>query len=274
MPGQEHKRLGKEKLQRIIEMCIAIENHTVDPFNLNVEEIISVVKEYFPDWTQADELNLDAQAIHHLATVIKMQSEWVKQRSTSLYADPFVLEEKIRKTSRNGMVDVFLGAWHPIVALEKLNLRTLADGLLYWEALAPLNERWKDFNVEQVATGTTSYADLVKARVLGDKEFSEELECYWRELKNHATEKGVDGKIDYWNFIGADTYQETVQRAFMVSFLVTYGFATLHIDRLEEITLIEPFDEPRTTAIRQQGASVPIAVSVDDWQKWKRGELN
>src|SRR3989304_979132 len=136
MSAKEHKRLGKEKLQRVIEMCIAIENHTVDPFTLNVEEIIGVVREFFPDWTQADELNLDAQAIHHLATVIKMQSEWVKQRTTSLYADPFVLEEKIRKTSRQGMVDVFLGAWHPIVALEKLNLRMLADGLLYWAALA------------------------------------------------------------------------------------------------------------------------------------------
>jgi hypothetical protein len=273
MPDKEHKRLGKEKLQRVIEMCLAIENHTVDPFTLNVEEIIGIVKEYFPEWQQPDELNLDAEAIHHLATVIKMQSEWVKQRSTSLYADPFILEEKIRKTSRQGMVNVFLGAWHPIIALEKLNLHMLADGLLYWEALAPINERWKDFNVEQVVNGTTSYADLVKARVLGDKEFSEELEGYWRELKNRAAEKGVEGKMHYWDFIGADTYEETVQRAFLASFLVTYGFATLHIDRLEEEVLIEPFDEPRTTALRQQGASVPIAVSVDDWQKWKRGEL-
>jgi hypothetical protein len=273
MSVKEHKRLGKEKLQRVIEMCVAIENHEVDPFTLNVEEIISVVKEYFPDWTQADELNLDAQAIHHLATVIKMQSEWVKQRSTSLYGDPFVLEEKIRKTSRQGMVDVFLGAWHPIIAQEKINLRTLADGLLYWEALAPLSDRWKNFNVEQVVNGTTSYADLVKARVLGDKEFSAELEGYWQELKQHVAEMGVDGKIHYWTFIGADTYEETVQRAFLVSFLVTYGFATLHIDRLEEITLIEPFTEPRTLAQRNQGASVPIAVSCEDWQKWKRGEL-
>jgi hypothetical protein len=273
MSFKEHKRLGKEKLQRVIEMCVAIENHEVDPFTLNVEEIITIVREFFPDWTMADELNLDAEAIHHLATVIKMQSEWVKQRSTSLYGDPFVLEEKIRKTGRQGMVDVFLGAWHPIVALEKLNLRMLADGLLYWEALAPLSDRWKDFNVEQVVNGTTSYAELVKARVLGDKEFSEELENYYSELKHQVAQKGFDGKIHYWTFIGADTYEETVQRAFLVSFLVTYGFATLHIDRLEETTLIEPFTEPRTLAQRNQGASVPIAVSCEDWQKWKRGEL-
>ena len=270
---KEHKKLGKEKLERIIEMCLAIENHTVDPFTLNVDEIIKIVQEYFPDWEQADELNLDAEALHHLASVIKMQSEWVKQRSTSLYTDPFVLEEKIRKTGKQGMVDVFLGAWHPIVALEQLSLRSLADGLKYWEALAPLSERWKDFNAAEVAMGTTSREEMIAQRVLGDKEFSEELECYWRELKNHVAEKCPDGKIHYWDFIGADTYEETVQRAFMMSFLVTYGYATLEIDRLEEEILIVPYDKPRTQVLTQQSTSVPIAVSCDDWQKWKRGEL-
>jgi hypothetical protein len=268
-----HKKLGKEKLERIIEMCLAIENHTVDPFTLNVDEIIKIVQEYFPDWEQADELNLDAETLHHLASVIKMQSEWVKQRSTSLYTDPFVLEEKIRKTGKQGMVDVFLGAWHPIVALEQLSLRSLADGLRYWEALAPLTERWKDFNASEVAMGTTSREELIAQRVLGDKEFSEELECYWRELKNHVAEKCPDGKIHYWDFIGADTYEETVQRAFMMSFLVTYGYATLEIDRLEEEILIVPYDKPRTQVLTQQSTSVPIAVSCEDWQKWKRGEL-
>lgn len=270
---KEHKKLGKEKLQRVIEMCLAIENHTVDPFTLNVDEIIKVVKEYFPDWEQADELNLDAEALHHLASVIKMQSEWVKQRSTSLYSDPFILEERIRKTSKENMVNVFLGAWHPIVSIEHLSLRSIADGLIYWEALSPINERWKEFDTQTVANGTASREELVKMRVLGDKEFSQELECYWHELKNRVTEKGEDNKIYYWNFIGADTYEETVQRAFLVSFLVTYGFATLQINRLEEEIFIIPFDKPRTQALTQQGTSVPIAVSVEDWQKWKKGEL-
>jgi hypothetical protein len=271
--SKEHKKLGKEKLERIIEMCLAIENHTVDPFTLNVDQIIKVVQEYYPDWEQADELTLDAEALHHLASVIKMQSEWVKQRSTSLYTDPFVLEEKIRKTSKQGMVDVFLGAWHPIIALEQLSLRSLADGLRYWEALTPLNERWKDFDAAQVAMGTASREDLIKQRVLGDKEFSEELECFWQELKNRVAEKGADGKIHYLDFVGADTYEETVQRAFLTSFIVTYGYATLEINRLEEEIFILPYDKPRTQALTMQSTSVPIAVSCEDWQKWKRGDL-
>ncbi len=273
MQSTKHdKKLGKEKLERIIEMCVAIENHTVEPFTLNVDEIIKIVKQYFPNWENPDELKLDAETLHHLASVIKMQSEWVKQRSNSLYTDPFLLEEKIRQTSKQGMVDVFLGAWSPLVEFEQLSLHSLAQGLLYWDALAPMGDRWKDIDVSQVAMGSVSRDELVKQRVLGDREFSEELECYWQELKVKVTEKGVAGKIAYWDFIGADTYDETVQRAFLTSFLVTYGYATLEIDRLEETIFILPFDKPRKEALTEQSTSVPIAVSCQDWQKWKRGE--
>jgi len=270
--AKHDKKLGKEKLERIIEMCLAIENHAVEPFTLNVDEIIKIVHEYFPNWKNPDELKLDAEALHHLASVIKMQSEWVKQRSNSLYTDPFLLEEKIRQTSKQGMVDVFLGAWSPIIEFEQLSLHSLAQGLLYWNALALMGDRWKDIDVSEVAMGSVSRDELVKQRVLGDREFSEELECYWQELKNKTAEKGVDGEIAYWDFIGSDTYDETVQRAFLTSFLITYGYATLEIDRLEETVFILPFDKPRKEALTEQSTSVALAVSVEDWQKWKRGE--
>ncbi len=271
-PQKEHKKAGQEKLQRIIEMCTAIENHTVDPFVLELDQIIAVVKEYFPHWEHPDELNLDSEVLHHLASVIKLQSEWVKHRSTSLYTDPFLLEEKIMQANKEQMAELFLKAWHPLVESEHLSLHSLAEGLRYWEALAPLDERWKNLDVTEVAMGTARRDDLVKQRVLGDKEFSEELECYWQELKNKVTEKGQEGKIDYWDFIGADTYEETAQRAFLTSFLITYGYATLQIDRLEEEVFIIPYDKPQTQILTKQSISIPIAVSCEEWQKWRKGE--
>jgi hypothetical protein len=269
---RQEKKQGKERLERIIEMCTAIENHQVDPFTLNVDDIIGVVKMYFPHWDQPDELKLDAEALSHLASVIKLQSEWVKQRSTSLYTDPFLLEEKIRETGKMGMIEVFASAWSPIVDSEKLTLPTLAQGLLYWDALAPLGDRWKDIDVSAVQTGTVSRDELIKARVLSDREFGEELETYWHELKIKTAEKGKNGKIPYWDFIGADTYEETVQRAFLTAFLVTYGYATLEIDRLEETVTIVPYETPREEPLTAQSTSVPIAVSIEDYRKWKEGK--
>jgi hypothetical protein len=271
---KQSKILGKERLERIIEMCIAIENHTADPFTLNIDKIIKVVQEYFPHWQNPDELRLDAETLHHLATVIKIQSEWVKHRSTLLYTDPFLLEEKILQIEKQEMVNVFLKAWNPLIEFEQISLNALTQGLLYWETSRPLSERWKELEAVEVSNSFASREELIKQQVLSDKEFSDELTNYWQELKDCVTNKGNDDKIHYWDFIGADTYEETVQRAFLTSFLVTYGYATLEIDRLEEEVFIIPFDQPRIALLMEQSTSVPIAVSSEDWQKWKRGELD
>lgn len=272
--AKHHKELGKERLERIIEMCTAIENHSVDPFTLDVDDIIKIVKEYFPHWQHPEELKLDAETLHHLASVIKMQSEWVKHRSTQLYTDPFLLEEKILHMSKQGILEVFVQAWNPLVEAEQITLNALAQGLLYWEALAPMGERWKVLEGVGVQTGSVRRDELIKERVLSNIEFSTELDFSWQELKEKVAKKGTEGKIKYWDFIGADTYEGTVQRAFLTSFLVTYGYATLEIDRLEELVFIKPYDKPRTELLTQQSTSVPIAVSFEDWGKWKRGELD
>lgn len=271
---KEQKKFGREKLQRIIEMCMTIENRTVDPFLLDVDDVIRVIKEYFPQWKEADDLNLDSEAIHHLASVIKLQSEWIKHRSTSLYTDPFLLEEKIMQTTKEEMLDLFLGAWHPLVELEQLSIHSLAEAMRYWDGLLPLKERWPDLDVPEVALGLTSRDELIQQRILRDKVFSEELENHWRSLKDKVEEKGVGGKMFYWDFIGADTYEETVQRAFLTSFLITYGYATLEIHPLEEEVFIKAFETVNTKICTQQSISIPIAVTYENWQKWTRGELH
>jgi hypothetical protein len=267
-------KVGREKLQRIIEMLTAIEAHAVDPFMLDVDDIIKIVKKYFPSWEKPEDLNLDAETIHHLASVINLQSEWVKHRSTSLYTDPFLLEEKIVHASKEDMVGLFLRSWHPIVELEQISVHSLAEALRYWETLVPISERWKELAPNEVETGMASRDELIREQVLSDKVFSEELEKFWQELKTCVEQKGKDGKMRYWDFVGADTYEDTVERAFLTSFLISYGYATLEIHPLEELVFIKPFDKPQTRIQREQEVSVPIAVTYDDWQKWKRGEMD
>ena len=82
----------------------------------------------------------------------------------------------------------------------------------------------------------------------------------------------MNRKIHYWDFVGADTYEETVQRAFMTSFLVTYGYASLEVHQLEEEIFIKPNEKPVTLSSKMQMVSIPIAITIDDWQRWKRGE--
>jgi hypothetical protein len=264
---KESKKLGRDKLERVIDMMKSIEDHTVDPFLLNVDEIIRIVQEYYPQWEQPEDLNLDAEAIHHLASVIKLQSEWVKQRSTSLYTDPFLLEERILKKDKNEITRDFLQAWHPIVEMEQITLQSLEDALRYWDALVPLRERWETEEVMQVQTGTATRGELAEQSILRDETFSTELDRYWKELKT----KAAGSRLLYMDWVGADTYEETVHRAYMTSFLITYGYATLEINRLEEEIFIVPLEEP-SSRLSKQAVSVPISLTSEDWQKWKRGE--
>jgi len=274
MQAAKDVKMGREKLQRMIEMCLAVEAHAVDPFLLEVDDIIKVVREYFPHWEKPEDLNLDAETIHHLASVVKLQSEWVKHRSTSLYADPFLLEEKITQTPKEDLLGVFLQAWHPVVEMEQISIHSFREALRYWEDLVPLKERWPRLDLMEVGTGKTTRDELIRQRIMSDKAFSEELEGFWTVLKEAVAKKGQDNKILYWDFIGADSYEETVQRAFLTSFLITYGYATLEINPLEETTFIIPFLKPVAKIAAQQSISIPISVSHESWRKWKRGEVD
>lgn len=270
---RQRKKIGREKLQRVIEMCSSVEERSIDPFLIDVDEVIEVIKEYFPEWDLPEDLCLDAETIHHIASVIRLQGDWVKHRSTSLYTDPFLLGEKLTRTSREEIVEIFLKAWHPVVEMEQISLHSLAEAIKYWKSLLPLSERWKEILLTKVEAGLATREELIKQRILLDKAFSEELENFWDELKRRVEEKGEKGKIRYWDFIGAGTYEETGQRAFMASFLVTYGYATLEIYPLEEEMFIKPYEKPVINIGEKQLVSIPVAVTAEEWTRWKNGEL-
>lgn len=273
MSRKTYEKLGREKLQRIIDTCRSVEDRSLDPFLIDVNSNIGTIKEYFGEWKVPEDLCLDAETLHHIASVVKLQSEWVRHRSTSLYTDPFLLEDKLKRMDKSEIARTFLKAWHPLVEWEQLSLQSLAEAMRYWNTLIPLEERWKETPPLEVAAESATREELVRQKILRDIAFSEELETFWKELKTSVDERGKEGKIRYWDFIGADSYDETVDRAFMTSFLVTYGYATLEIYPLEEETFLVPFEKPIVRSGKTQLVSIPISVSFADWEKWKRGEL-
>ena len=263
---QKEKKVQSERIERVIELCKSVEERGVDPFSVYVNDIIMTLQQYFPEWESLEELKMDAKAVHYLASVIHNQGDWVKHRSTSLYTDPFLLEEKIQSLSKEELATIFSEVWNPIVEMEQLSMSTIAEALKYWNDLAPIDERWQMDNIIEVMTETTSREELLKLKILVEKTFREELEVFWKELKQKV---GETEKILYWDFVGANTYKETLNRAYMTSFLVTYGYATLELLPLEEKIFIVPFKEMRSDLTEVQTVSVPISVCSKDWIKWK-----
>jgi len=263
---RQRKRLGSEHLQRIIDLCRSVEERGLDPFLVDVSDVIAVVREYFPEWESIDEVSLDAEAINRLASVIRLQSDWVRHRSTSLYMDPFLIEEKLRKLSRESLARLFLNVWHPIVELEQISSHSLVEAVRYWQSLLPLDERWTKTAAFKTELGAATREELIKQRIMVEKAFTEELETLWRELRQRV---GESEKIPYWDFVGADSYEETSKRAYMTSFLVTYGYATFEVHRLEEEIFIIPFDKPRSLVGKMQVVSVPVSVGFEEWRRWR-----
>jgi len=265
MSGKPGRKLAREELRRIIEFCRSVENKGLNPFLVNVEDLISVIREYFPSLKNHEELSLDAEALNQVASIIKMQSEWVKRRASSLYRDPFLIEEKLRSLPIRDLAEVFLKTWHPIVEFEQITIGSLKTAMNYWQSLAPLSERWKEEDLLKMETGMTTREELIKQGILRDETFLSEIEKLWEELKVAA---GEEGKMEYWDFIGAESYGETIQRAYLTSFLVTYGYASLEIRPLEEKIFLKPNESP-VSKTDAQPFSFPIPVSYERWRQWQ-----
>jgi len=266
------KRSAQERIQRVIELCKSIEEKGLDPFIVNVEDLIAVVHALFKDWSKTDELILDAEAVNSLASVIKLQSDWLKKKSTSLYTDPFLLQEKIQALSKDAMVDVFLKSWRPIISFEQITEKSLALAMGYWKDLLPVDERWQLLRPDEVRTGTITDDELIRQRILVEQSFNDRLNQLWEDLKSKSI--GGGGKVSYKEFVYVPDFLETVNRAYLTSFLVTYGYARLEVHVLEEEVFIIPNEKPIVTNSKERAISFPISVTYEEWLKWKEQHQN
>ncbi len=265
MPSNNQKK-AVEHLQGIIDLCKSIEAKGRDPFTVNVDEIISAIKKHLGDWKSFEELCLDAEAVDGLSSLITLQSDWIKDRSTSLYRDPFLLGGIIKKASNEKIAEVFLKSWHPIVELEQMSAELLLLAMRYWKGLVPIDERWKKQENVSTPLGFISKEELVKNKIISEKTFKTELNELWNELKQSAE----SGDISYYVFIYANTFIETIKRAYLTSFLITYGYAALRFHDPENEIYIQPIKVHKEKLdSKVQSISIPISVNIDDWKKSK-----
>ena len=266
--SREERRLRK-RLRSVIELCSSVREVGLDPFSVDTDYVLSVIREFFPKVKSLQDFCLDAEAIKELSSVIEEQGNWIEHLSTSLYKDPFLIERRIMEMGTEGLAELFLRSWHPIIALEQMSTKSLEASMDYWGDLLPLDVRWSKKGPEAVETGRASLEDAMRMGFISGKDFALELEALWVELKGRA---GEMGRMRYWDFIGAESYEETLWRAFLTSFLVSYGYAGLEVDRVEEETYIIHYGEQRGAGALGPTASLPVLVDYEEWRKWREKE--
>ncbi len=256
----------KELMQRIVELADSVRTSGLDPFDVEVKEFFDRLKELLPKLKTNDELFLDVQAVLGLADVVYQQGEWIKHKSSLLYLDPLLITLKLYALEPSDLAEVLVRAWHPIIDIEALAPPGIREGLDYWRDLPAMGDRFKDLEVTEVMTGEIARKELAKMGILSDEDLTAVLDKTWRELKERV---GKRESMSYWDFIQAKTFEDTVFRAWLVSFLVSYGYATLEIEALEETIDLKPLARPHLPE-NVPTFSVPIAISRDEWLKRRK----
>ncbi len=255
------KRRGLELLLRAIDLCKTVRSRGIDPFQVDVREILDSLRRTLPELKLPEELKLDVEALREIAELIASQGEWIAHESSLLYVDAILLSSKIRRARSRDLAKALVRAWRPIVCIERISPEKLLKAVEYWNSLPPLEERMRRELPPPVPTEVIALEELLKLKLASVRTFEELLQAFWKELKERTRGKGY---ISYWDFIKADTYEEFVAKAYVVSFLVTYGCAELQEDPISGEMRLIPYEK------RAEPKALGVSISVPvDYEKWE-----
>ena len=246
---------GRRELEELIKTCVSIENREFNPFLLDISEALRILRRHSSEWKTLPDNLLDMRAITSLARVVGLQSAYLRFQSSSLFVDTGMVKEKIRSMSREQLAEFLLLSWHPVVELEQLTEASAKEALDYWQQMLSFFERRRRLQPGPFdSPSSIDTPELARMRVHEEKAFSRRLEELRQEMREKA---GETGRIDYWTFVKSASFPQTVLRAQMTSFLVSYGMAQLS-KKGEKMTLI-PQDPPFALA-KGSPLSLPIPI--------------
>jgi hypothetical protein len=251
----------RELLERIIDLAEAVRSRGLDPFDVRVREFFDKLRKLLPELRSYEELYMDAKAVLGLAEVVLHQDRWVRHRSSTLYLDPLLIMLKVRALEPKELAEVLARVWYPVAELEAICPAGIREALDYWTELPPLGERGGELGGTGGIPERLSPSELRRLGLVSEREFEELLREAWEELKELAGERGF---IPYWDFVSAGSFRKTIERAWLVSFLVSYGYAELEVKPLEEEILLYPRENPALP--RGEIRSVSVSIAYEDWR--------
>lgn len=251
--------------ERIIKSCDYVIRRGSNPFEVDVPELLALLNEYLKNLSSISDLVLDLNAIEKISHVVELQGDWVRSRSSKLYFDPVLIEWKIKALSLKKLAYVIIHAWRPIASLKILSSRALEAAIKYWVDLPPLKGRWGYLPPPIYGVELTSIEDLIKSKLALEGSFNDMIEEFWRRVLEFSN----GSPVPYWSFVMDESYEISLLKAFMISFLASYGYVILEFDPKTRDYLIIPMDKPRQV---EGSSSVAISFSYDDWAGRVEGE--
>lgn len=257
------KKKKRELMKRIIDLAKSVQDREVDPFEVDVLDFLERLEEIFPKVEDPEELLLDIRALLGLSDVISHQEGWIKHKSSLLHFDPMLVTWKVRGLSKKQLAYVLVNSWHPTVALECVSKPGVKEAIDYWKNLAPISERGAELGTTEIFPEEIGRDELSELGFESKEDFDDMIEEYWEDLKEAS---GEDNEISYWEFVDSDNFLETIRNAWLVSFLVSYGYAAIELSPLEEKIVLKAQEEKGIPS-EEMSRSVPVPISYEDWKE-------
>ena len=196
---------------------------------MDIREKLLILRQRLPELKLLDELLVDSEAMLELSRIVKLQDQFLKQRASALYIDPLLIQLKLKLLPKEVLSEAFVKSWHPVAQVDQLSPRGLEKAFVYWRELTPISERFKDqFGNYGIRPGVVDYSDLISLGVLTKEQFESSLAQLHEELLQKS-----DGEwADYREFIGDESYESKVRRAYLLAFLISEGRALLKTEPL------------------------------------------
>jgi len=242
-------------LEELIQTCNSIENRKFSPFLLDISEALGIIRRHSKQLRTLQDHLLDMRAITSVARVVGLQSANLRFQSSSLFIDPGIIKQKLDSLTREQLAEFLLLSWHPIVELEQLTIDSTREAKEYWAKMLSFFERRKRLQLGPfTGPSQTDLEELARLRVIDEKAYSKKMLELWNELKE-KTENNK--KVSYWDFIGEGDFSNTIARAQLVSFLVSYGYADLLKNGTDLI--LTPREKP--SSLKGSPTSFPIPMT-------------
>lgn len=232
--SHERKMMNREELEKIIVLCESIEKRGLDPFSVNVKELLTKLRRILEEQKDLDTIILDAETLYKIAVLISLQQKWLKERASSLFIDSQLVSLKITAAELKQLAAALARSWRPIVRAEQLTPYRLRQGMEYFLMLPPRDRAYdKLLTIQEDTLRIVKEAGYTKDVVLEEEVMKMHERCL-------AT-AGSSGELNYWSIVSADTFEETVWRAYVLSFVVSEGLAEIKKNPLTGEVKVVPY---------------------------------
>ena len=220
MSRTSEKQVEKELRDLVLELSSIVKGGA-DPLSLEFQPLMSRLKELIKRSLEFRHLELDMEALYDLALLVYSQSKHLRDKSSVLYVDPFLVRLAMLGSPPDRLAEAFLQSWRPSVARDVLSHEMMKRSYYYWNNL-------KEYAIEAEKTEPLLGESLESLGIRYDELISEGIAGMRDELRDRG------GRVLYEDLVGGGSLNERLRRAVLISFMLSYGYAVVEKEPLKK----------------------------------------